>query len=87
MMAPLAQINDGLIDVIVLRKAGRLKLLSLFTKIFKGGHVGDPAVQYYQVKEFSIVPLEDHILNIDGELVGNTPIHVKMMPGAVQVLV
>jgi len=86
-MAPLAEFDDGLIDLIVVRKAGRLKLLSLFTKIFKGGHVGDPVVHYYQVKEFSIVPLEDHTLNIDGELVGSTPIHVKMMPGAVQVLV
>jgi len=86
-MAPLAQIDDGLIDLLVVRKAGRLKLLSLFTKIFNGGHVGDPVVHYYQVKEFSIVPLVNHILNIDGEMVGNTPIHVKMLPRVVEVLV
>ena len=46
-MAPLAQMDDGLIDLLVVRKAGRMKLLKLFTKIFKGGHVGDPAVVYY----------------------------------------
>ncbi|MEE4311172.1 MAG: diacylglycerol kinase family protein [candidate division KSB1 bacterium] len=86
-MAPLAQIDDGLIDLLVVRKAGRIKLLSLFSRIFKGAHVGDPAVVYYQVKEFSIVPLEDHTLNIDGELVGSTPIHVKIMPNAIEVLV
>jgi len=86
-MAPLAQIDDGLIDLLILRKAGRLKLLSLFTKIFKGGHVGDPAVAYHQAKEFSIVPLEDHVLNIDGETVGSTPIQVKMLPKAVEVLI
>jgi len=86
-MAPLAQMDDGLIDLLVVRKAGRMKLLKLFTKIFKGGHVGDPAVVYYQVKEFSIVPLVNHMLNIDGELVGNTPIHVKMLPKEIKVLV
>ena len=86
-MAPLAQIDDGLIDLLIVRKAGRLKLLSLFSKIFKGGHVGDPVVVYHQAKEFSIVPLEDHILNIDGELIGNTPIHVKMLPKEIEVLV
>jgi len=86
-MAPLAQIDDGLIDLIIVRKASRFKLLKLFTKIFKGGHVGDPVVVYHQVKEFSIVPLEDHILNIDGELVGSTPIHVKMLPGEIDVLI
>ena len=86
-MAPLTLIDDGFIDLLIVRKAGRLKLLSLFTKIFKGGHVGDPVVGYHQVKEFSIVPLENYILNIDGELVGNTPIHVKMMPKEIEVLV
>ncbi len=85
--APLAQIDDGLIDLLVVRKAGRLKLLSLFSKIFKGGHVGDPVVVYHQAKEFSVVPLENHMLNIDGELVGNTPIHVKMLPKEIKVLV
>ncbi len=86
-MAPLAQIDDGLIDLIIVRKAGRLKLLYLFTKIFKGGHVGDPAVEYHQAREFSIVPLEDYVLNIDGETVGSTPIHVKILPGEIEVLI
>lgn len=86
-MAPLARIDDGLIDLLIVRKAGRLKLLSLFTKIFKGNHVGDPVVEYHQVKEFSIVPMEDRPLNIDGEVIGSTPIHVKMLPAAIEVLV
>jgi len=86
-MAPLAQINDGLIDLIVVRKAGILKLLYLFTKIFSGRHIGDPAVVYRQCKSFSIEPIEEHALNIDGELIGCTPVFVKMIPGAIQVLV
>jgi YegS/Rv2252/BmrU family lipid kinase len=86
-MAPLAQINDGLIDLIVVRKAGRIKLLYLFTKLFKGRHIGDPAVVYHQARQFSIEPLENHMLNIDGEMIGCTPVYVKVMPGAIQVLV
>jgi sphingosine kinase len=86
-MAPLAQINDGLIDLIIVRKAGRLKMLYLFTKLFKGRHIGDPAVVYHQVKQFSIQPLANHALNIDGEMIGCTPVHVKMMPNAIHVLV
>ena len=86
-MAPLARLDDGKIDLIIVRKAGRLKLLSLFTKIFKGGHIGDPAVVYHQAKEFSLVPLQDHPLNIDGEIVGSTPIHVKMLQHEIEVLV
>ncbi len=86
-IAPLARIDDGMIDLLIVRKAGRCKLLSLFAKIFKGGHVGDPIVGYHQVREFSIIPLENHVLNIDGELIGNTPIHVTMLPSEVDVLI
>jgi len=86
-MAPLAQLDDGLLDLIIARKAGRLKLLSVFPKLFGGTHVGDPIVEYRQVKEFSIIPQEDNILNIDGEMIGNTPIHVSVMSKAIDVLV
>ena len=86
-MAPLAQLNDGLIDLIIARKASRLKLLMLFPKLFSGSHVGDPLVDYRQVKEFSIIPQEDNILNIDGEMIGSTPIHVTIEQGLIDVLV
>ena len=86
-MAPLAQLNDGLIDLIIARKASRLKLLMLFPKLFSGGHVGDPLVEYRQVKEFSIIPQEENLLNIDGEMIGSTPIHVIVEQGLVNVLV
>ena len=86
-MAPLAQINDGLIDLIVLKKAGRLKLLYLFTKLFKGRHIGDSAVEYHQVKQFTIEPIDSHVLNIDGEMIGATPLKVKMLKREIEVLV
>lgn len=86
-MAPLAQIDDGLIDLITVKKAGRLKLLSLFGKLFKGGHIGDPSVDYRQARSFSIIPLGADVLNIDGELLGNTPIHVTLLPKEIDLLV
>jgi diacylglycerol kinase family enzyme len=55
--------------------------------LFSGRHVGDPLVDYHQVKEFSIIPQEDNILNIDGEMIGSTPIHVTVEQGLIDVLV
>ncbi len=86
-MAPLARLDDGMIDLIIARKAGRFKLLRLFPKLFSGGHVGDPIVDYRQVSEFSILPEDRNTLNIDGEMLGSTPIHVKVLPQAIDVLV
>ncbi len=86
-MAPLAQLNDGYIDLIVVHKPSRWKLLKMFPKIFSGKHIAEPIVEYHQVKTFSIIPIEEHVLNIDGELLGNTPIDVEVLPSAINVLV
>ena len=41
-MAPLAKLNDGLIDFLIVEKTSRLKLLMLFPKIFSGKHLNSP---------------------------------------------
>ncbi|MFQ6678309.1 MAG: diacylglycerol/lipid kinase family protein [Fidelibacterota bacterium] len=86
-MAPLAQINDGYIDLIVVHKPSRWKLLKMFPKVFSGKHITEQVVEYHQVKTFSVIPKEEHLLNIDGELLGNTPIDVEVLPSAINVLV
>ena len=40
-MAPLAQLDDGMIDLIIARKASRIKLLRLFPKLFSGCRTSD----------------------------------------------
>ena len=86
-MAPLARLNDGLLDLIIVKKVGRLKLLRLFPKVFSGNHISDPVVDYRQVSEFSIFPEDQNMLNIDGEMLGNTPVHVKVLEKEMEVLV
>lgn len=86
-VAPLAQLNDGMIDLVIARKSSRLHLLRLFPKLFSGDHIADHIVDYRQVKEFSIEPLVDCELGIDGEILGTTPIKAKVISDAIQVLV
>ncbi len=79
-MAPKSKLDDGLVDLVIIRYgATRLKLLTTLPKIFDGSHIYDPIVEYHQVKEFSLTPKVDETLNIDGELLGSTPIHVKVI--------
>jgi diacylglycerol kinase family enzyme len=59
----------------------------MFPKVFSGKHIADPIVEYHQVKSFSIIPKVDNILNIDGEMIGSTPIDVDVIPSAINVLV
>ena len=86
-MAPLAQLNDGKIDLIIVRKTSRINLLKLFPKLFSGDHIKSPLVEYRQVQNFSISLEETNDLTIDGEIIGTTPLNVQMIPKMVNVLV
>ena len=86
-MAPLAQLNDGKIDLIIVRKTSRINLLKLFPKLFSGDHIKSPLVEYRQVQNFSISLEETNDLTIDGEIIGTTPLDVQMVPKMVNVLV
>ena len=85
--APRARLDDGKIDLVIVRKSSKIKLLKLFPKLFSGEHIKSPLVEYRQVEKFSVIPKEDSSLNIDGELIGNTPIDVTMQPKMIEVLV
>ena len=83
-MAPHAKLNDGLMDLLLLRDASRLKILKIFIQSFSGKHVFDPLVEYKHAKTFSI-QTKDDLLNIDGENIGQTPIEVSLIPDALRV--
>jgi len=77
-MAPKALVDDGKLDLIIVKKVSRFKLLLLFPKLFNGSHIDSPLVDYVQVNKFSIIPKTKNGLNIDGEMKGFTPAHVKI---------
>ena len=82
-MAPKARLDDGLIDLIVLRSGvSRTRLLQVLPKLFDGSHINEPELEYYQTSQFSLIPETDEILNIDGEIMGSTPIQVNVIPKA-----
>ena len=85
-MAPKAQLDDGLIDLVVVRSnVTRARLLQTLPKLFDGSHINEPEISYYQTSEFSLIPEKDEILNIDGEIMGSTPVKVKMIPNAIDI--
>jgi len=86
-MAPKAILDDGLVDLIIVPKVNRLSLLKLFPKLFTGEHIGSPELQYKQVNSFSIIPKENNKLNIDGELLGTTPVNVKVLQKEIEILI
>lgn len=90
LVAPDARIDDGVFDVVVIRAAGRMKLIRAFPKIYSGRHLHDPLVRVERTNELHVgIPAGASAegLVLDGELVGQTPASFQVLPGAICVRV
>ena len=82
LVAPSADITDGLFDVMVLHPVSKLEFLKVFPRVFKGTHVSHPAVEIVRSKKVSIVA--DAVAYADGERIGLLPINAECIPGVMQ---
>ncbi len=85
LMAPQAKFDDGLLDVLVLGKASRLRLLRLFPSLFSGKHLSAPEVETFQTPKIGVQTEHSRLLGPDGELFGSTPLQVECLPQAVEI--
>jgi diacylglycerol kinase (ATP) len=82
-MAPQAKIDDGLLNVVLLNKTSRLRLLAALPKIFKGSHIQMAEVETFTAREMHFRPTPAKNLTPDGEITGQTPITVSVLPGKI----
>ena len=85
LMAPQARIDDGLLDITIAGKLGRLKLLKSFPKIFTGDHIYLDEVETCQAQTIKIETSTAKVLTPDGELVGITPVEINCLAAAIRV--
>ena len=85
LIAPNARIDDGLLDVILVNRLSRFRLLNAFPKVFTGEHIHMEEVDMFQVRRVVIRTPETKVLSPDGELVGITPVEIECLPQAVEV--
>ncbi len=82
-VCPDASINDGLFDVMVLGRVSRIELLKVFPKVYRGGHVGHPAVTFYRCNEIDIDGSGSSFA--DGEPIAQLPLRAKCVSAALKV--
>ena len=86
MLDPNVKIDDGLLDVFVLRKMDLIQLFSLAATIVGGNEVKDKAL-HWQVESVSIEADPVQATQADGEMWGESPLEIKVSKDALQVLV
>ncbi|MDP3580392.1 MAG: diacylglycerol kinase family lipid kinase [Ignavibacteria bacterium] len=86
-MAPAAIIDDGLLDITLLNKLSRIRLLQALPKIFTGDHVKMNEVECFKAKHIKIETEPRKLLTPDGQLMESTPIEIECLPKAIEVFV
>jgi len=88
-VTPNALLDDGLLDVLVVRPLSRLSFLRIFPRVFAGTHLTDPRVSVHRAARVRIeeTGTRDVVAYADGERVGRLPLDLEVVPGALRVLV
>jgi diacylglycerol kinase family enzyme len=86
--APDALLDDGLLDVLVLESVSKFGFLTkILPKVFSGAHVREPSVKVFRAREIAISADRPFTMYADGDPIGELPLRVRAIGGAVRVLV
>jgi diacylglycerol kinase family enzyme len=86
--APDALLDDGLLEVVVVEAMSRRRFLAdLLPKVFKGTHVRLPTVRVFRAKEVEISADRPFTMYADGDPIGDLPVRVRALQGAINMLV
>lgn len=80
-VAPRSSMNDGRLDLQIVN-CKKTYAPRLVPKIIKGVHLTDPAVRRYATGSFELSTSVSWPIEADGDPVGNTPVTVSVVPGA-----
>ena len=79
LIAPDALSDDGLLDITLLRRLSRWRLLRLFPTIYSGRHIEFGEVASYKARRIRIISPAGMLLAPDGEFSGTTPAEIRCL--------
>lgn len=85
-IAPDADMEDGYFDICVIHKIPKLKVLRLFPTIFAGKHIEVEEVSIYRGKKVELYGDSPMPINLDGDLVGTTPLTIEIVPKSLKLM-
>lgn len=81
-IAPAAEFDDGLMDVVAVSGLSRLELLRRLPLLLGGRHTGHPAVRCWKVKRAEFETTPSAPVAVDGDVVCRTPVRFEVLPSA-----
>ncbi len=86
-LAPEADIMDGLLDVVIIKKSAVSDLANIFLNVLTGDHINHPNVMYFKTKSISIESESKVSIDIDGEYGGALPANFQVIPKGLKIFI
>ncbi len=86
-VAPGARMDDGEMNVSLIRATGRLEVARQFLRLVRGTHVTHPLVRYFPATAMEIDGTPPQSVAVDGEVLGHTPVRIEVRPSCLPFLV
>jgi diacylglycerol kinase (ATP) len=80
-----ALLDDGMLDVVIIKPVSKPRLIRTYPKLFKGTHVTDPAYEHHRVRSVTVTA-PGIVSYADGERFGALPLTVECAPAALTVV-
>jgi diacylglycerol kinase (ATP) len=80
-----AVLDDGLLDVVIIKPMSKAGLIRTYPKLFKGTHTSHPQYEHHRVASVTVAA-PGIVAYADGERFGALPLTIECAPGALTVL-
>ncbi len=81
-ITPNAILNDGYLDIAIIKTASKATLLALLPTVYSGSHVNSPHVEIKKGQSFIVEADRELVKMADGDIIGTLPIEVQILPQA-----
>lgn len=79
-IAPLAEVNDGLLDVMLFKEMSPLELMPLLFNVMTGQHQENKNVVFFQTNRLLVESEQEVGTDVDGEKGADFPLDIEVLP-------
>ena len=87
MQVPMANHQDGLLDMIIIEPMNLYEILVQLPKLYKGKHIGFKKVHHYRTKKVNINPQKKMFAEMEGEIAGDGTFEITSIAEKVRIVV
>ena len=86
LLLPHAELDDGKLDVLLVKEASKLAYLRGLAKVFKGAHLDSPHVEVLRGEVIEVSSDRPFVIYADGDPIGATPATMRVEARALRVI-